>query len=138
VPTYVGRTVDSNDGASVGTSVESYDGYNVGTSVEAYEGHTVGTSVGSWLGYRVPAQYLPVGYRVGADELYRSSSVGENVGIQGFEGESDGTFDGLSVGENVLCAEGFKLGSRVGFREGDTEGASVFDLSNQLLPGCSQ
>ena len=77
MPTYVGRAVDSNDGASVGTSVESYDGFNVGTSVDAYEGHTVGTNVGSWLGYSVPAQYLPVGTRVGVGV----ESVGTSVTV---------------------------------------------------------
>jgi hypothetical protein len=124
---YVGSTVDGNDGASVGTSVESYDGYNVGTTVDAYEGHTVGTNVGSWLGYSVPAQYLPDGYRVGVSVFKSSFALGQSVGALGV-GITDGTRDGLSVGENVLYAEGFKLGWSVGCRVGDTEGLSVADF----------
>jgi hypothetical protein len=125
--TYVGTTVDSTEGPNVGTSVESYDGSNVGTSEEAYEGHIVGTNVGPWLGYSVPAhpaQYFAVGYRVGADELYSSAVVGKNVG-RGCEGLSDGTLDGLSVGESVLCTDGLSVGISVGNREGDAVGRSV-------------
>jgi len=73
----VGTTVDSTEGPNVGTSVESYDGYNVGASDEASEGHIVGTNVGSWLGYSVPAQYLPVGTRVGVGV----ESVGTSVTV---------------------------------------------------------
>ena len=126
--TYVGTTVDSTEGPNVGTSVESYDGSNVGTSEEAYEGHIVGTNVGPWLGYSVPAhpaQYFAVGYRVGADELYSSSSVGESVVHHFPEGASDGTLDGLSVGESVLCTDGLSVGISVGNREGDAVGRSV-------------
>jgi hypothetical protein len=123
----VGSTVDSNDGASVGTSVESYDGYNVGTSVEAYEGHTVGTNVGSWLGYSVPAQYLLDGYRVGLSVFKSSFALGQSVGALGV-GITDGTRDGLSVGESVLYAEGFKLGWSVGYCVGNDVGVSVADF----------
>ena len=127
MPTYVGRAVDSNDGASVGTSVESYDGYNVGTSVDAYEGHTVGTSVGSWLGYSVPAQYLLDGYRVGLSVFKSSFALGQSVGALGV-GTRDGTFDGLSVGVNVLYAEGLKLGTSVGTLEGGNVGLGVVPM----------
>jgi hypothetical protein len=123
--TYVGTTVDNTEGPNVGTSVNVYDGSNVGTSDEAYEGHIVGTNVGSWLGYSVPAQYLPVGNRVEADELYSSSSVGESVVHHFPEGASDGTLDGLSVGESVLCTDGLSVGISVGNREGDAVGRSV-------------
>ena len=75
--TYVGATVDSTEGPNVGTSVESYDGSNVGTSDEGDEGQNVGTNVGSWLGYSVPAQYLPVGTRVGVGV----ESVGTSVTV---------------------------------------------------------
>ena len=123
--TCVGTTVDNTEGPNVGTSVNVYDGSNVGTSDEAYEGHIVGTNVGSWLGYSVPAQYLPVGNRVEADELYSASSVGESVVHHFPEGTSDGTLDGLSVGESVLCTDGLSVGISVGNREGDTVGRSV-------------
>ena len=72
---------------------------------------------------------MPVGYRVGADELYSSTVVGENVG-RGCEGLSDGTLDGLSVGESVLCTDGLSVGKSVGNREGDAVGRSVAVLAS--------
>ena len=97
----VGSTVESTEGPSVGTSVESYEGYNVGTADKSYDGRSVGTRDGCLVGNSVPAQYLPVGNRVGAEELYISSVVGANVG-RGCEGLSDGTLDGPSVGAREL------------------------------------
>jgi len=101
VSSTVGTNVDRFVGASVGTSVESYEGYNVGTAVENLDGPSDGRRVGCFVGTSVPAQYLPVGNRVGAEELYISSVVGANVG-RGCEGLSDGTLDGPSVGTKEL------------------------------------
>ena len=40
-------------------------------------------------------------------------------------GIKDGTLDGLSVGESVLCTDGLSVGKSVGNREGDAVGRSV-------------
>ena len=53
-------------------------------------------------------------------------TLGGNVGgLVVAVGIKDGTLDGLSVGESVLCTDGLSVGKSVGNWEGDAVGLNV-------------